>query len=135
MKSLSSVLLRITLIFFLMLGVGAGLSAQKPADLVGTWIGPATLEGQSEANELTLVLELKEGKLTGHMTGEYGTLNEAGLTEISLAEGVFSFAVMAESPEGEAKVVFKMKVKGDSMTGDLEIPDFGMYGTWEATKQ
>ncbi len=51
------------------------LSAQKPADLAGTWAGEATLEGQPP-NNLTLVLSLVEGKLEGHMTGEYGTLNE-----------------------------------------------------------
>ena len=28
-----------------------------------------------------------------------------------------------------------MKVDGDSMEGKLEIPDMGMLGTWEATKQ
>ena len=131
MKSLVKMILVLTL----MLGVGASLSAQKPADLVGTWIGPGTLEGQTEANELTLILELKDGKLSGHMTGEYGTLNEAEMTDISLADGTFSFAVMADSPDGQAKVTFKMTVKGDSMTGELEIPDMGMFGTWEATKQ
>ena len=128
-------LVRMTLVLTLMFGVSASLSAQKPADLVGTWIGPGILDGEADTNELTLVLELKEGKLSGHMTGEYGTLSEAELVDISLAEGVFSFAVMAVGPDGDAKVTFKMKVKGESMTGELEIPDMGMSGTWEATKQ
>ena len=128
-------LVRMTLVLTLMLGVSAGLSAQKPADLVGTWIGPGTIEGQTEANELTLVLELKEGKLSGHMTGEYGTLSEAELTDVNLADGIFSFSVIAESDMGSMTITFKMKVEGDSMKGGLEVPDMGMGGTWEATKQ
>jgi len=28
-----------------------------------------------------------------------------------------------------------MKVDGDSMKGELEIPEMGMNGTWEATRQ
>ena len=128
-------LVRMTLVLTLMLGVSAILSAQKPADLVGTWVGPGTLEGQTEANELTLVIELKEGKLTGHMSDEMGYLNEAEVTESSLADGVFSFAITAESPEGSMKISFKMKVEGDSMSGEMDMADMGMAGTWEATKQ
>ena len=115
--------------------MSASLSAQKPTDLVGTWIGPGTIEGEAETNELTLVLELKEGKLSGHMSDEIGYLNEAELTESSLADGIFSFAITAESPGGSMEITFKMKVKGDSMTGEMDMPDMGMSGTWEATKQ
>jgi hypothetical protein len=28
-----------------------------------------------------------------------------------------------------------MKVDGDSMKGELEIPEMGAKGTWQATKQ
>ena len=44
------------------------LAARQPADLVGTWLGEATLEGMEEPNTLTLVLELKKGKLAGGQT-------------------------------------------------------------------
>ena len=36
--------------------LGICLFAQKPADLVGTWVGEANLEGM-DPNELTLVLD------------------------------------------------------------------------------
>ena len=126
------------LALFLVLGlcVSVSLIAQKPADLVGTWIGMGTLEGMEDPNELTLVLELKEGKLTGHMTDQMEFMSGAPVSEIKLEEGAFNFSVISTGPEGqELPLVFKMKVDGDSMKGDLEIPAMGMYGTWEATKQ
>jgi hypothetical protein len=43
---------------------------------------------------------------------------------------------MGFGPNGEEiKLVFKMELDGDSMSGMLEIPDMGMSGTWEAEKQ
>ena len=91
-----------------------------------------------DPNELTLVMELAEGKLKGHITGQYGTLTESPLTDIALEGSVFSFQVMAAGPGGgELAVTFKMEVdiKNGSMKGTLEIPDMGMTGTWEASKQ
>ena len=49
---------------------------------------------------------------------------------------MFGFSVKAVGPQGqEAKMVLKMEIDGDSMKGTLEIPDMGMNGAWEATKQ
>ena len=42
---------------------------------------------------------------------------------------------MAEGPQGQVAVKFKLKVSGNSMEGELDIPDMGMTGTWEAKKQ
>ena len=111
------------------------LMAQKPADLVGTWIGMATLEGEAEANELTLVLTMEDGKLAGHMTDQYATFNENPIEEVTLENNSFNFIIKAESPQGELTVKFSMTVSGDSMEGTLEIVEMGAAGTWEATKQ
>lgn len=127
---------RLTLILTLGLCLILNLTAQKPADMAGTWVGLATLEGMAEPNEFTLVLELKEGKLAGHMTDQYGTMDEAPIDEIKLEEGVFSFSVVGMGPGGqEITLILKMSVDGDSMNGTLEIADMGMNGAWEATKQ
>jgi len=94
------------------------------------------LEGMAEPNEFSLVLGLKEGVLSGHMTDQYGSMSEAPISEIKLEDGVFSFSVFAIGPGGEElKLILEMNVDGDSMEGTLEIPDMGMTGTWEATKQ
>lgn len=127
---------RLALILALGLCVSVSLIAQKPADLVGTWIGMGTLEGMEDPNELTLVLELEEGKLTGHMTDQFEFMTGTPISEIKLEEGAFSFSVVSMGPEGqELPLIFKMKVDGDSMKGELDIPAMGMNGTWEATKQ
>lgn len=126
---------RLSLILFLGFCVSMYLVAQKPADLEGTWVGLGNIEGM-DSNELTLVLILKEGELTGHMTGQYGTLNESPVSDVSLEDGIFKFQVLAMGPGGQdIAVTFAMKIDGDSMTGELEIPDMGIVGTWEATKQ
>jgi hypothetical protein len=124
-----------TLVVVLMALTSLMLTAQNPADLVGTWEGEATLESEAEPNVLTLVLEIKEGKLVGHLTDQFETWMESPVEELTLEEGVLSFAVNAETPGGDFLVKFAMKVEGNSMKGDLEIPDMGLKGTWEATKK
>ncbi|MDH5384295.1 MAG: hypothetical protein OEY18_06260, partial [Candidatus Aminicenantes bacterium] len=59
---------KLTLLLAMVMFSTISLSAQKPEDLVGTWVGTATLEGEPEPNELTLVLELQEGELAGKMS-------------------------------------------------------------------
>ena len=128
--------IRYAFIFALGLCLTFNLMAQKPADMVGTWVGLATLEGMDEPNEFTLVMEMKDGKLAGHLTDQYDSMYESPLDEIKLEGGVFSFSVIATGPGGqELKIVLKMNVEGDSMEGTLEIPDMAWNGTWEATKQ
>jgi len=126
------------LALFLALGflLSVSLMAQKPVDLVGTWAGSATLEGMGDPNELTLVLELKEGELTGHMSDQFETMVESPISEVEVGEGVFKFSTYAMGPGGQnLTLIFKMKVEGDSMSGTLEVPDMGIKGEWEAKKQ
>ena len=124
------------LIFSVGLVVALSLFAQKPADMVGTWIGSATLEGMGDPNELMLVLELKDGKLTGHMSDQFETMTESPISDVELGEGTFKFSTYAIGPGGgNLTLIFTMKVDGDSMSGVLEVPDMGVNGEWEATKQ
>jgi hypothetical protein len=139
MKTQKEEIMRLRTKFFLILSLGLCLSinlaAQKPADMVGTWVGMATLEGMDEPDEFTLVLEIEGESLKGHLTDQYGTLDEAPLEEIKLEDGKFSFSVKGTAPDGqEFTMVLDMDVEGDSMKGTLEIPGFGT-GAWEATKQ
>lgn len=127
---------RLALIIGLGLCVSIGLIAQKPADMVGTWIGEATLEGMGDSNELTLVLELKDGELTGHMSDQFETMVESPISEVELGEGMFNFSTYAMGPSGQnLTLIFKMKVEGGSMSGTLEVPDMEANGEWEAIKQ
>jgi hypothetical protein len=115
--------------------VGLFAAAQQPADMVGTWSGEATLEGMDEPNILTLVLEMKEGKLAGHMTDQYGAV-DSDVKDIVLEQGAFNFTAPVMLPQGgQGSILFKMRLSGDSMKGEIEIPEMSAKGTWQATKQ
>lgn len=128
-----------TLIFGIVLLSGlAGPAApsQKPANLAGTWSGTATLEGVQSPNVLTLVLELKEGKLAGTMSDEYGTIDQFAISEITFENGVLSFTTPVRGPGGaEVTMKLKMTVTGNEMKGPIEIPDMGMSGVWAAQRK
>ena len=124
-----------TLVIALLVLTSFSLSAQEPADMVGTWEGEGTLEGEPDANVLTLVLKLEDGELSGHMTDQLGSMVEAPIDEVNLEDGTFSFTVYAGIGSGQFLSKLSMKVDGDSMEGKLEIPDMSMTGAWEATKQ
>lgn len=124
-----------TLVLALMVLTAFSLSAQKPADLVGTWEGEGTLEGEADPNILSLVLVLKEGELSGHMTDQYGALIETPIEGVNLEEGTFGFSISTDMGGTLMTFKFIMKVNGDSMEGKIEVPDYGINGTWEATKQ
>ena len=136
MEDVVKIVTRTIILLFLGLCVSFSLMAQNPVDLVGTWTGLGTLENMDGANELTLVLELVDGELSGHMTGEYGTLNQSPLKDIELSEGVFKFAVYAVGPDGQdLEIIFKMEIDEDTMTGEMEVPNWGVMGEWEAKKE
>lgn len=116
-------------------GPGMGFIAQTPADLAGTWTGLATMEGEDEPNELTLVLEMKEGELAGHMTDQFGAMNEAPVSELNYSDKLLTFSVTVESPQGTLTLNFKMTVSEESMEGTFDVPEMGVSGAWKAERQ
>jgi len=117
------------------LWAGLILAAQQPADLAGTWSGDATLEGMDEPNTLTLVLELKEGKLAGHMTDQYGAI-DGDIKDVVFEQDAFNFSAPLNLPSGgEGTIIFKMKVSDAAMKGEIEIPAMSAKGAWEASKK
>ncbi|MBE0711065.1 MAG: hypothetical protein IH583_01690 [Candidatus Aminicenantes bacterium] len=96
----------------------------------------ATLVGVDAPNELTLVLELKDGKLAGTMSDQFQTIDQFAINDVSFEKGVLSFSSPVAGPGGQqATIKFKMTVSGDAMKGEMEIPEMGMTGSWEATKK
>jgi len=126
---------KFTLFLAMAMLTALSLSAQKLEDMAGTWVGKVTAAGEND-NEFTLVLELKNGKLAGKMSDQFGAMKETPVEDISLEKGVFSFSGNVQVHGGGAvKFKFKMNVAGDSMEGQLLIPDKGWTATWKATKQ
>jgi hypothetical protein len=74
--------------------------AAHAADLSGTW--KWTSATKSGPAEITAVLVLKDGALTGTVTGRQGP---AEISEASVKDGVVAFSVVRGTPA--QKVVFK----------------------------
>ena len=74
-------------------------------------------------------------ELLGHMTDQYASMTESPISTVNLEADTFNFSVYADMGGEQFLMNLSMKVDGDSMKGKLEIPDMGMLGTWEASKQ
>ncbi len=107
---------------------------EEKLDIKGTWKGPAIPETPSKENVLTLVLEDKEGKLTGRVSDELGYIDNVPLKNIVFDKGVLTFEIEVSNPETVYTIKFKMNVKGDSMEGDFYVVEKGSGGTWKAKK-
>lgn len=107
--------------------------AAHAADLSGTW--KWTSQTKSGPVEITAILLLKDGALTGTVAGRQGPAN---ITDASIKDGVVTFSV-ARGNAGQ-QVVFKYsgKFDGDTLTGTIERP--GPNGAaptkteWKATR-
>lgn len=87
------------------------------ADITGTWTGPATMKNGDETRNDTANLVLKQdgGTVTGRIgpAGGEGHAITKGTVE---GENVYIEAVV----EGENKLVLRLKLAGEKMTGDLK---------------
>jgi hypothetical protein len=86
------------------------------ANISGTWKW-TSVNKKSGPAEVTAVLVMKEGKLTGTVTGRQGP---ADITETILNGNQISFTVVRTS--GDVTVTFKYsgQISGDTITGTIE---------------
>ena len=99
----------------------ASQQAPKPADISGVWeMTMQTPQGEMKA-DATFVQ--KEDVITVTMTGPMGNeMKGEGKVKGNEVEWKFSL----QGPEGgEFVLVFKGKVDGDKMTGDIQMGNFG----------
>ena len=120
-------------ILFLLLISGIVFS-QERIDLNGTWKGETYVEGGPEIYLLlTLVLEYKDNEITGKLNDDMGYISSE-ITEGKLESEVFTFKAIAQAPEGDISLSFKVTVTGDTMEGEWESEE-GYYGSWTATRE
>jgi len=119
-----------TAVFMLM---AACCISQEHNDVTGTWKGPVAFAANPADIELTLVLEEKERKLTGHISSENGTLENVPIKDVKVEKEILSFAF--EHPLQSVTVAFRMTVEDNSMKGEVEVVEAGDTGTWTAKKQ
>ena len=126
--------IKVTLVFaasvLLLSGV---LPGQGKVDLKGTWEGETNVEG-GPVLVLTLVLEHQNNTITGTLNDDAGYI-DSEISEAKLENAVFTFKAVAQAPEGEVVLAFKVTVAGDTMEGDWEAENGAYFGSWSATRK
>ena len=108
--------------------------AAVAADPTGTW--KWTTEGRNGPTESTAKLELKDGALSGTISGRMG---DAPIGEASFKDDQVAFTVKREYNGNSFVIKYDGKLAGDSITGTIERPSREGGGTtkvdWKATRQ
>lgn len=103
------------------------------ADPTGTW--KWTTRSAGGAIETSLMLEVKNGKLAGAYTNQFGA---ATISNASLAGDVIAFDVVRNMGGKEYVVHYQGKLAGDTITGTIEAPGHdggaGVKLDWSATR-
>ncbi|MES1167717.1 MAG: hypothetical protein ABUL61_00970, partial [Oleiharenicola lentus] len=103
------------------------------ADITGTW--KWTTQGRNGPMEATAKLALKDGTLTGTVTGRMG---DAPIGNASLKDGQVAFTVTREFNGNTIVIKYQGKFEGDTITGTVERPgrdgDAPVTLEWKATR-
>ena len=99
-----------------------GMMAGSPA---GTWKFTGPGRGGNPGMEQSIVLEYKDGKLTGTTVaseGPRGPIPAVAISDASFKDGVVAFSTSRETPNGARVTKFTGKLAGDTITGSMESP-------------
>ena len=102
-------------------------------NLTGTWEGPTYAEGAGIDLVFTVVLEHKDGAITGTLTDDMGYIN-CDITEAKLENNIFTFEAIANTPDGDMPLKFNMTVTENKLEGKWDAGD-AVYGEWTAEKK
>jgi hypothetical protein len=99
--------------------------AADAASPAGTWRYSQPGRGGGPGMERTLILELKDGKLTGTLKG--GSMGQFEIPDAAIADGAFkdgtvSFTVTTEFNGNKRTTKYEAKLEGDTLTGSTEAP-------------
>jgi hypothetical protein len=109
-------------------------SLAHAGDPTGAW--KWTIQSPTgDAIDVSLKLELKDGKLSGDYSSRFGP---APIRDASFKDEVVAFSVERELGGDKFTVKYSGKLDGDSIKGVVELPDFGGGGPvkmdWNATR-
>jgi hypothetical protein len=103
------------------------------ADITGTW--KWTSQGRNGPVESTAKFTLKDGALTGTVSGRMG---DAPIGDASFKEGKVAFTVTREFDGNKIVIKYQGKFEGDTITGTIERPgrdgDAPVTLEWKATR-
>jgi len=123
----------ILLVLSLLFTIGIAFSQAK-LDLTGTWEGSTYVEGPGFEMFFTMVLEHKDGVITGKLNDDMGYI-DSDITEVKLDGDVLTFEVVADSPEGEISMSFTMECSNSELKGEWDAGGGAAYGEWTAGKK
>jgi hypothetical protein len=108
--------------FCLMSVAAIAADAASPA---GTWKYTQAGRGGAPGMERTLMLDYKDGKLTGTLKG--ATMGQMEIPDTAIADGSFtdgsvSFTVTVDMGGNKRTTKYTAKLDGDTLTGSTEAP-------------
>ena len=105
------------------------LSAQQ-VNVSGDWELTMTTP-RGERPPQTITLKQEGEKLTVTMTGRQGEEIKA---EGTVKGNEIEWSMTRSTPRGEFTTTYKGKIEGDTMSGQVQMGDFGTFD-WKATKK
>jgi len=129
MKKTTSTFALIVFIFAL----SYGISFCQDIDLSGTWVGETEVPDQG-TDELTLILEKKEGEYTGTISDSLGMLDETECEDIEFKDNTLTSNFTFSDGYDYTTVYITLTVEGDTMTGYWETED-GSTGSIKLEKE
>jgi hypothetical protein len=100
----------------------------KEVSVSGTW--DMTVQAPQGERPTTATFTQEKEVVKVSLSGPEGTINGEG----TLKESAILFTITISGPNGDFSLFFKGKVEGDSMTGEIQMGDYGTM-TWIAKKR
>lgn len=129
-RNLTGLLLGLCLVGAGCAGGGAGMAGGAPSAerqppspdysvVVGTWEGQAWGEGDTEGTNVTMVLEVSEGALTGHVTVLEQGLDRTPILGAAFQDGILSGYVSMQG----MRVDVRLSLDGETLNGSFWAQD------------
>ena len=91
--------------------------APKKADIVGTWIGPATVNSQGTGFDITVVLAKVETGYAGKLSDASGAIPEAPLREIVFRDNKLTCQFDLPEAMGAMLISIELTLEGETLKG------------------
>lgn len=105
--------------------------AENNNGLSGTWKGILYISELDIDMEIVLVLEEKNGTLTGRISDDWGYL-DGDIIDPAFERDILTFEALAQSSQGDRPMIFRMAVGENEMRGEWN--SLGSSGDWILAK-
>lgn len=112
----------IGLAVFVLAGILPAQDTPKPADISGVWL--VTLQTPQGEMTVDTAFEQTGEVIKVTMTSPMGETKGEGKVKGNEAD----WTLVVSTPGGEFQLIFKAKIDGDKMAGEVQMGDFGTSG-------